>query len=344
MNKKSFGLDIGATTIKLVSLDKQNNGYLLNSAIIVPAPPRGIMSESPLDEEEMAKTIKKALEDAGIEEKNVNVALAENQVYTRVLEMPLLSERELASAIYWEAERNIPVPLSSVTLAWSILKKPDKSSINEKMQVLMVGAPTVLIAKYQKILTMAGLNITAMETEILSSIRSLIIGEAFPSTMIISIGAITTSIAIVEAGVMIFSYTMAVGGMAINRAIASDLALTPEQAEEYKKAYGINDQTLGGKIGKATEPILSSILAEVKKAIAFYNQKYSGINSIKQILLSGGSAKLPGIDLYFAQNSEIETAIANPWKVLSPQSVSREVLDNASDYAIAVGLAMKDYE
>ncbi len=344
MNKKSFGLDIGATTIKLVSLDKQNNGYLLKSAFTIPAPPRGIMSESPLDQEEMAKTIQKALEEAEIEEKSVNVALAENQVYTRVLEMPLLSERELASAIYWEAERNIPVPLSSVTLAWSILKKPEKSSVNEKMQVLMVGAPTVLIAKYQKILGMANLTINAMETEILSTIRSLVSGESFPSTMIISIGAITTSIAIVKAGVMIFSYTMAVGGVAINRAIATDLALTPEQAEEYKKAYGINDQTLGGKIGKATEPILSSVLTEVKKAIAFYNQKYGGIDSIKQILLSGGTAKLPGIDLYFAQNSGIETAIANPWKVLSPQSVPKEVLDNASDYAISVGLAMKDYE
>lgn len=344
MNKKAFGLDIGATTIKIASVDKQNNGYLLKSALIAPAPPRGIMSESPLDEEEMARTIKKAVEEAGIEEKNVNVALAENQVYTKVLEMPLLSDRELASAIYWEAERNIPVPLSSVTLAWSILKKPESASVNEKMDVLMVGAPTILISKYQKILSMAELNINAMETEILSTIRSLAIGESFPSTLIISIGAITTSIAIVKDGAMIFSYTMAVGGVAINRAIATDLALTPEQAEEYKKAYGINDQTLGGKIGKASEPILSSILTEVKKAIAFYNQKFSGLDTIRQILLSGGTAKLPGIDLYFAQNSGIETAIANPWKVLSPQSVPKEVLDNASDYAIAVGLAMKDYE
>ncbi len=344
MNKKAFGLDIGATTIKIVSVDKQNNGYLLKSALIAPAPPRGIMSESPLDEEEMARTIKKAVEEAGIEEKNVNVALAENQVYTKVLEMPFLSDRELASAIYWEAERNIPVPLSSVTLAWSILKKPDSASVNEKMDVLMVGAPTILISKYQKILSMAELSINAMETEILSTIRSLAIGESFPSTLIISIGAITTSIAIVKDGAMIFSYTMAVGGVAINRAIATDLALTPEQAEEYKKAYGINDQTLGGKIGKASEPILSSILTEVKKAIAFYNQKFSGLDTIRQILLSGGTAKLPGIDLYFAQNSGIETAIANPWKVLSPQSVPKEVLDNASDYAIAVGLAMKDYE
>ena len=38
------------------------------------------------------------------------------------------------------------------------------------------------------------------------------------------------------------------------------------------------------------------------------------------------------------------TAIANPWKVLASQQMPKEILDNASDYTIAVGLAMKDYE
>jgi type IV pilus assembly protein PilM len=344
MNKDSFGLDIGATTIKLVWLDNQKDGYLLKSALIIPAPPRGMMSESPMDQEEIARKIQGAAAQANINIKNVNVALPENQVYTKVLEMPALSERELASAIYWEAERHIPVPLSSITLAWTITKKAENPAMNEKMEVLMVGAPTVLISKYQKILMMAGFNVIGMETEILSTARALVIGQAFPTSLIISIGAATTSLAIVRENVMIFTYTMAVGGAAINRAIATDLTLTPEQAEEYKKAYGINDQTLGGKIGKATEPILSSILAEVKKAISFYNQKYGNADSIRQILLSGGTAKLPGIDVYFAQNSGIETVTANPWKVLSPQQVPKEILDNASDYTVAVGLAMKGYE
>jgi Tfp pilus assembly PilM family ATPase len=65
---------------------------------------------------------------------------------------------------------------------------------------------------------------------------------------------------------------------------------------------------------------------------------------IRQIILSGGTAKLPGIELFFVSNAGIETAIANPWKVLASQQIPKDVLDNGSDYAIAVGLAMKDYE
>jgi len=344
MNKKPFGLDIGATTIKLVFLEGQKGGYIYKTSLIAPSSAKGMLSESPLDEEEMAQTIRKAVNDAHIDSKYVNVALAENQVYTKVLEMPVLSDRELASAIYWEAEQYIPVPLANVTLTWNVLKRPDHPTSGDKMQVLMVGAPTMLVKKYQKILLMAGLTINSMETEILSTIRSLVLGENFPPTLIISIGAVSTSFAIVRNGIMIFTYSMSMGGSAINRAIATDFGLTPAQAEEYKKVYGVSGKSLGGKIGQATEPILNSILMEAKKSLAFYTQKYKDETPIRQILLSGGTAKLPGIEIFFANNSGIETAIANPWKVLSSQAVPKEVLDNASDYTIAVGLAMRDYE
>jgi len=344
MNKKPFGLDIGATTIKLVWLDGAKGSFLYKSSLIVPAPPKGMLSESPLDEEQMAQTISKAVADAGITTKDVNIALAENQVYTKVVEMPVLSDKELRSAIYWEAEQYIPVPLANITLAWNVLKKPEKTVVSDKMQVLLVGAPIALVSKYQRIISMAGLNIRAMETEILSTVRALIPNETFPPTFIISIGAISTSFAIVRNGTMVFTYSMSIGGTAINRAISTDLSLTPAQAEEYKKVYGFSEKTFGGKIGKATEPILNSILSEVKKSLAFYTQKYKEDTPVRQILLSGGTAKFSGIDMFFANNSGIETAIANPWKNLSSQSVPKEILDNGPDYTIAVGLAMRDYE
>jgi type IV pilus assembly protein PilM len=344
MNKKTFGLDIGATSLKLVSLDKEPQGFILKAALIAPVPPKGMLSEAPLDEEEMAQALAKAVHTTGVPTRKVNIALPENQVYTKVLEMPLLSDKEIAAAIYWEAEQYIPVPLSNIKLVWDVLKRPAANNPAEKMQVLMVGAPTLLVNKYQKIMSMAGLEINAMETEILATIRSLVAPGNFPTSLIVNIGAISTSIAIVKSGIIIFTYSMSIGGAAINRAIATDFNLTPQQAEEYKRVYGVSGKSLGGKIGKSTEPILNSILTEIKKSIAFYEQKYKDGDKIRQIILSGGTAKLPGIELFFAQNSGIETAIANPWKALVSQQIPKEVLQNASDYPIAVGLAMRDYE
>lgn len=343
MAKTAFGLDIGATTIKAVWLNHEKNGYILQACYTAQTPPKGMISESPVDQEEMSQALRKVVSEAKITTPYVNVALPENQVYTRVIEMPVLSDKELSSAIIWEAEQYIPVPLESISFDYKVLARPTQAQSTEKMHVLLVGAPKVLINKYDQILSMAGLGIASLETEILSTLRALVFGENFPPSLIVTIGAISTSLAIVRSGIITFTYSIPLGGVAISRAIAADFGFTVTQAEEYKKTYGMGKQTLGGKIGKSSEPILMSILAEIKKAIAFDNEKYKENDPLRQILLSGGTAKLPGIELFFAQNCGVETVIANPWKVLASQNVPKEILESATDYTVAVGLAMKDY-
>lgn len=343
MSRKSFGLDIGTTTVKIVSLHEGKDGFVLDAAIIAPMPAKGMVSESPLDEEEVAQAIKKAAEDAGIDSKFANVSLPEAQVYTKVIEMPVLSDKELSSAIFWEAEQYIPIPLSNITFAWSVLKRPQKATINDKMEVLMVGAPTAVVNKYKKIAALAGFTISSMETQILSAIRALVTGPGFPPSLIVDIGETSTTLAIVKDEVMIFTYTTPTGGAAISRSIAGSFSLSQKEAEEYKKTYGFSDRVFGGKISQAAQPILMTILTEVKKALSFYSQKYKD-EPIKQILLSGGTAKLSGLNIFFANNCGIETDVATPWKRLGSQQVPKPILDNGPEYTIAAGLSERDYE
>lgn len=346
MKTQPFGLDIGVTSMKAVWLTESKGAFSLAAIVQAPTPLKGMLSESPFDQEGMATAIKQLLVSGKITTPYVNIALPDSQVYTRVVEMPVLKESELASAIYWEAEQYIPLPLNTVTLDWSILEKPDNDSEGGKMQVLLVGAPTMLLNKYQKILTMAGLSINIVETEILATIRPLLQGKTPPSSIAVHIGDLSTSFAIIKNGTITFSYSVATGGIALTRAIASDFGVSIVQAEEYKNAYGIMQQGAGGKVGKSTEPILLSIVSEIKKALAFYTEKYGSAAPIQQIVLSGADARLPGVDLFFAQNCGIETVIANPFRQLAIDSstMPKGILDKASDFTISFGLSMRSYE
>jgi len=338
---KSIGLDIGLTKIKAVSLSALNNSYVLDSFQVTPAPPKGMLSEAFLDEQEMAQALKKTVEGLRVNTKNVNIALADNQVYTKVIEMPVLSDKELSLAIYWEAERHIPVNLSTITLVWNVLKRPPSVSRDEKMQVLMVGAPTALIGKYQRVIEMAGLNLNSIETEILAIMRALV-APNLPPAIIVSIGATNTSLAIVKDGILVLTYSLALGGNAISRSIEADFGISLSQSEEYKKTYGYAKEGVGQKIGKSTEPILFSIVTEIKKALAYYSQRYKDDSVIAQVLLTGGTAKLPGIYLFFAENLGIEAVVANPWKILAHPELPPEIQKSGSDFTIALGLAMRD--
>lgn len=330
--------------MKLVWLQKQRSGVVLKSCMMTVTPAKGMFSESPFDQEAMAQAIQKLMVDSRVTIKNANVALPENQVFTKVIEMPELSDKELSSAIYWEAEQHIPAPLKTMALDYKIVKRNVSDQFSSKMQVLLVGAPTTLVHRYQQIFEMTGLTINAIETEIISVVRALVPANSTSVLLIVNIGALSTSLAIVQNGIVVFTYSVPLGGLAMDRAIASNFAFTPAQAEEYKKTYGINDQNLGGKISQALQPILLSILSEVKKAIAYYADKNKNDNPIAQIILTGGSSLLPGIDLFFARSTGLETIIGNPWKIHAVAGISPELLEQGPRFSVALGLAMRSDE
>lgn len=344
MKSNSFGLDIGTTAIRVAWFNREQNALEYVSSFAGPPPTPGILSESPLDQQEMAQFINKYVTQAKVTTNSVNIALPENQVFTKVIDMPVLSDKELANAIFWEAEQYIPAQLDTMSLDWSVLHNTSEGMPNQRMQVLLVAAPLQLIKRYQTILELAGLSIAAIETEVLSVIRSMVQTTNFPTSLILHIGSLGTSLILVRRGMMIFNYSIPLGGIAMTRGIAADFGFSPAQAEEYKKTYGLSDKNFGGKVGKAIEPILVEILSEVKKAMSFYSEKYKNDSPISQILLSGGGAMLPGIDLYFAQQIGLETVIANPWKLLNIQKVPAELQVRGPEYGVAIGLALKEYE
>lgn len=343
MKSRSFGLDIGSSTLKAVWLNFEQDRLDLLSCAVLPTPPHGMASESLIDQEAMAQAIKQLLTEGKIASRSAHIALSDNQVFTKVIEMPRLSEKELASAIKWEAEQYIPASLSTMTFDNVVLKELESES-GPKMLVLLVAAPTALIKRYQRVLELAGVSIASIETEILSIARCVIPYGQSPTACIVHIGSLSTAFAILQEGIVVFTYSIPVGALAIDRAIASDFGFSLIQAEEYKKTYGVTKENLSGKIGKAIGPILMTIIQETKKALAFYKEKYHNEHPIEQIILSGGSAAIPGLTTYFAEQCGLETTLVNAFEVQNISQVPEEVNENASELGTAVGLALKDYE
>ncbi|TSC53255.1 MAG: Uncharacterized protein LiPW16_450 [Microgenomates group bacterium LiPW_16] len=335
-----LGLDIGSHTLKLVQLEKRDKGYWLMSAGTAPTPPRGLASDAQPDLEAVSVAIKKLVLDSKAGIRQVNASLPESQIFTRVIEMPPLTEQEAASAIKWEAEQYVPMPLAEVKMDFAILSTPKKGE-EGKMEVLLVAAPLTLIGKYRKILEMAGLEPSSLEPEIIAISRSLV-GQSQPPTLIINLGAATTDISIVRNGILIFTRSIPSGGEALARAVAKEMGFELSQAEEYKRTYGLEEDKLEGKILSAIKPIFDTVIEEIKRSLIFYQGKYPE-EPIKIVSLCGGTSKLPGLVVYLAQNLGIETQIGNPWaSVGRDQKLFPKIEEEGPVFAVAVGLAMKE--
>ena len=336
----TFGLDIGTTSIKVCKLKKTGKTYMLDSVIVSPNTSKGIMSESLVDQQKLGNSLRELITRAGIKDRNVNVSLPESQVYTKIIEMPLLSDKELAAALKWEMEQYIPLPLDQVKTDWQVLQKIEGKE-KKGMFVLIVAAPTAELEKYEKILTQVDLVGESIETEILSVQRALApLFATQVAHLVLHVGASSSIIAVVREQILQMVFPIGLGGTAITRAISADLGIDLAQAENYKKAYGLNQQAFEGKIGKALSPILESITGDIKKALLLYKEKYK--EEISQIILSGGTALLPGIDAYFINSLNTQIVIGNCWDLYGITNIPNEVRREAPSFNVVFGLALRD--
>lgn len=339
--KKILGLDIGSTSIKLVEIAQDSKHTTLVSAGSAPLPPKALTSDLPSDQQVVSRIITNLLKETGAKARKVNIALPETQIFTRVIKVPKLSRQELASAIKWEAEQEISLPLEQVNLDYTVLRDVKETNDNS-MEVLLVAAPKTLIEKYVSILDRTELDLHVVETELIAAFRSVMyMSKSIQNPMIVLMGAHNTSLALVHKSTLVFTRSLSAGVNSFIRAASQKLNIDTTQAQEYVRAYGLEKDKLDGKLVEAVQPVLKSIEKELQRASQYFQNTFQG-EQIDSILLCGGAARLPGLVITLAESMGIETQLANPWLMLERDARFAKIENEAPNYTVAVGLALRD--
>jgi len=334
-----FGLDIGSHQIKLVKINKSGDQRRLIALGAAPSTQKGILSEAESDLTALSTIIKKLYQETKVGVKNVVSSLPQDQVFTQVISLPKLSSDELISALKWEAEQYVPIPLAEVTLTHQVIGET-KENGKEKIEVLLAAAPNRLVDRMIAVLKGAGLNPLSLELEIMAVARSLVMPGS-EVTMVVDLGARATDLAVIEKGQIIFVRSIATAGEAFTRAVASSLSLDINQAEAYKKAYGADPEKLEGKMINALMPVIEIMVAEMEKIIQFHQLEKK--KEIKRVVLTGGTAGLPDIASFLAKKLNLEIQIGDPFvSVVKDALVKKVPPQELPLYAIASGLAMKE--
>jgi type IV pilus assembly protein PilM len=336
----SVGIDIGSKTIKIVELSRDGDRYHLRASGVVSY--KGVSPEQTHDDKELVplvESIKKLYKEAKIGSREVVISLPEQNVFTRVIKFPLLTDAEIASAVKWESEQYIPIPMNEAVVQHQIIERREDKSPGY-ISVLLVATPKSVVERYARLMELSGLNLVVVESEMLALVRSL--APEDQSSVIVNFGARSTNIGISKNGLLNFSRSIPVAGEALTRAVAQKLGLDEQQAEEYKRTYGLSPSQLEGKVRNALDPVFRMVSEEVKKAIHFY-QSESEDPSPKSVILCGGTSGMPEITSSFTKFLGLEVVVGNPFaKVeVSPEAVS-SLAGYAQLYSTAVGLALRE--
>ncbi|OGC50116.1 hypothetical protein A2716_01470 [candidate division WWE3 bacterium RIFCSPHIGHO2_01_FULL_40_23] len=338
------GLDLGIRNFKAIEIKKEKGMAELVRYGISETIPANLLSETKEELEKYSKELLLFFNESGFSTPNVIVALPETSVFTRIITVPKMSEKELKSAMMFEAEQYIPLPLKEVNFDFQILN--DDTVDKGNMSVLLVAAAKTLINKYIKILKDAKLTPVGLEPETLSLAR--IVGDKIDQpnpSIIVSIDSNVTNIIVTYKGIVRFTRSISTGGDALTRAVAQGLGFDFTQAEEYKKTYGLDSSQVDGKVFSAIKPVFDIILNEIRRAYYFYTTHNTDVN-IRRVVVCGGTALMPGLLFYLTTNLNLEVELANPWqKITIPGKFIKErqnLMERGPFFVTSIGLALKE--
>lgn len=340
-NESYLGIDIGTSGIKIVELKSENNQprlltYGFSEKLT------DISQSSPKD---TAKIINNICAQAGASSRNAVSALPTFSVFSSVINLSGVAQKDIGSAVNWEAKKIIPLPLEEMILDWKKIdedetaQKADKKSI----RVLLTGAPRTLVKKYIEIFKAAQINLLSLETETFALIRSLL-GNDKSTVMIVEIGANTTNITVVDQSIPLLSRSVDIGGLTITKAISNNLNIGLERAEQFKYDLGISSiESQDDIVPKTIIETISPVINEIKYTLNLFQSKNN--KTIEKIILSGGAGLLSNFNNYLSKILNINVIIGNPWPRISCPVDLQPTLDEIGPrMSVAIGLAMREIE
>jgi type IV pilus assembly protein PilM len=334
------GIDFGTHSVKAVELKdiSTQNPKLINFGS--QTTPKGVInSEEKKDQKELADVLKKLYSDSNIKNKSIVVALPEFSVFTRFLEFPGVKKEELKDAVFYEAKQYIPVPIEEVRMSYIPI---GFNEAKNAPRVLLVAAPYKIIDSYIRISELAGLDIAAIETESVALGRAMYRATNQKHVVMLDFGANSTDMSIMLDGYLVFSQSISIGSDSLTQAIINKFNFEYQQAEEYKRNYGVVPNVLEGKIHQVLSPILESIILEVSRGIEFYKNKTLA-PAPTEYLLTGDGALLPGLAEYISKALHVNASIANPWTNIGIDQKFKDIISKSGpSYSVAIGLALKD--
>ncbi len=325
-----LGIDIGTSCIKLVQISRGQQPILETYGIVdIPEPISLQTTDATVHE--VADLLKNLIVKANVTTKKAVVSLPNSAVFTSVIDMPKMSDKELESAMQFEAKKYVPLPFSEVNLSWTVIADNDDGATSK---ILLIAVPKQIRDMYIKVFQLAGLDLEIIEIEALALIRALVF-EQQKNDVIIDIGAKVTGVNFVRHGLLQLTRNLNIGGDTLTDKIADALHLTAPRAEQFKRDFGLNGTEF---LPEAVKPVLSIIKNEVNQLIGIYK---SHDVTVDRVVLVGGGAQLPGITDFF-KDLGAPVILGDPLAQISyPESVQSILKRYSLHLSIAVGLALR---
>src|SRR6266487_5260227 len=349
LNTKSFlAVDFGAGTLKLAEFEVNEAGGLRLKQY-------GLKSLGAEGAQETAReaTIQKSLQtmltEKGIKAKTVNVCAPGFHVFSKFVKLPPVDAGKVTQIIQYEAQQNVPFPLSEVVWDYQILG----STPGGELEVLLVAIKADIVEGLFRITEAEGLHLqlTDVSPAALCNAFRYNYGDLEDCTMLLDIGAKTSNLLFFEKG-KVFSRSINLGANSITQDFANEAKLKFDAAEKLKIEEGF--VSLGGAyeepenphqaaISKIARQFMTRLHIQVNQTMQFYRGQQGG-SAPQRLFLAGGASIMPYTAQFFAEKLNLPVEYFNPFRnvQIDPTIDLEELAKVAHSFGEVVGLGLRN--
>jgi type IV pilus assembly protein PilM len=343
--KPVVGLDIGSSAVKAVELRPAGRSYKVVAFGSEPVPSDTIVDGAIIDAGAVSEAIRRLLDGHKIKTREVVASLSGNSVIVKKINLPVMTEAELAESIYWEAEQYIPFDIQDVNLDYQILTPAAAAENRGGMEVLLVAAKKEKITDYTEVIRQAGRQPVVVDVDAFAVQNAYEANyEPDPGAVVVLLnaGASGININIVSGEQSLFTRDISMGGNAYTEAVQKELSLPFEDAERLKKG-----EAVAGARPADVHPILRAVtenlLLEIQKTFDFFKATAAS-ERIDRILVSGGTSRVEGFGEMLADRFGTPVERFDPFRKVQIDARKfgiEHLADVAPVSTVAVGLALR---
>lgn len=340
----TFAIDLGEKYIKIADVEKKKDNYLAKSMAYNELSTNIYTTGAIIEYEKVSSQLQTLIKDAGIKKKNVNIVIPDSRSYSQILEMPLLTEKELISAIKYQADQFIPLPIDRLSLDLEILSE-DK--INKSLKILLVAAENSIIDKVTKITEMSGLIPEKIENETSSALR--LISEIFLKppqslTLFVNFGYQSTSLYLFNSltNLPLEIYNFALGYNIFIKDVAVNYNLKQEDINRLLETVGFSDeaqldsnQLSSYDLSTTLSAPYKEFVSELEKFITSAKNKFN--NTINNIFIFGEGFKINSFEKKLSKSLGIEVIIFDIYPYLIKTNVTDFIKNDLPLFIPSIG-------
>jgi len=352
-----IGLDIGGATVRMLQLGGSERDLRVIDAAKFPIP-HEVRSDAVLRREVVVEGIRRVLKEHRFRRREVVMLLSAEQLAIRSIRMPKMPEKELATAVNWEAQNKFPFDTATAVIQY-IRAGEVRQGEQVLDEVILFAAPRVEVDRQIGLVREAGLEVISLDAECCGVFRGF---ERFLRrredegvvSAFADIGAQTT-VVISRGRDIVFVKSIPIGGAVFNRAVAECLELAPSEAEALRRrtakrnreAAETSDQTddqVRRAVSDAIRPHREDLANEIGLCLRYYAVTFRG-DRPDSMIFTGGEAHDPALAAALGERLNIRTEVGDPFRGVRTDQLG-PVLDRRgcrSEWETVFGLSLKGF-